>query len=68
VAGFPEAFIPYSVEMFHWRTIMARTSVDATSVLKSMAKEVQSVDSGVAIGISGTLEASLSEFYPRAAI
>src|SRR2546430_17194879 len=42
---------------------MARTSVDATSVLKSMANEVQSVDSGVAIGISGTLEASLSEFY-----
>ena len=60
---FPEAFIPYSVEMFYWRTIMARTSVNATSVLKGIAKEVQSVDSGVAIGISGMLEASLSEFY-----
>ncbi len=60
---FPEAFIPYSVEMFSWRTIMARTSVDPASVLKSMAKEVQSVDPGVAIGISGTLEASLHEFY-----
>jgi putative ABC transport system permease protein len=60
---FAEAFIPYSVEMFYWRTIMARTSVDASAVLGSMAKEVQSIDSGVAIGISGTLEASLREFY-----
>jgi putative ABC transport system permease protein len=60
---FPEAFIPYSVEMFYWRTIMARTSVDVSAVLGSVAKEVQSVDPGVAIGISGTLEASLREFY-----
>jgi putative ABC transport system permease protein len=28
-----------------------------------MAREVQSIDPGVAIGISGTLEASLREFY-----
>jgi ABC-type antimicrobial peptide transport system permease subunit len=60
---FPEAFIPYSVQMFSWRTIMARTSVDAASLPKTMEKEVQSVDSGVAIGTSGTLEASLREFY-----
>jgi putative ABC transport system permease protein len=60
---FPEAFIPYSVEMFYWRTIMARTSVEAAGVLKSMAQEVQSLDSGVAIDTSGTLEASLREFY-----
>jgi putative ABC transport system permease protein len=60
---FPEAFIPYSVEMFYWRTIMARTSVDASAVLGSVAKEVQAIDPGVAIGISGTLEASLHEFY-----
>jgi ABC-type antimicrobial peptide transport system permease subunit len=30
-----------------------------------MAKEVQSIDPGVVIGISGTLEASLHEFYRR---
>src|SRR6266850_2606018 len=42
---------------------MARTSVDATSVLRSMAKEVRSTDPGIAIGTSGTLEASLHEFY-----
>ena len=60
---FPEAFIPYSVQVFSWRTIMARTSVDASAVLGSMAKEVQSIDPGVAIGTSGTLENSLREFY-----
>jgi putative ABC transport system permease protein len=42
---------------------MARTSVDAASVLGSMSKEVQSTDPGVAIDTSGTLEASLHEFY-----
>jgi putative ABC transport system permease protein len=60
---FPEAFIPYSVQVFSWRTFMARTSVDAASVLGSMSKEVQSTDPGVAIDTSGTLEASLHEFY-----
>jgi len=60
---FPEVFIPYSVQMFSWRTIIARTSVDAVSFLKTMEKEVQAVDSGVAIGTSGTLEMSLREFY-----
>jgi len=60
---FPEAFIPYSVQVFSWRTIMARTSVDASAVLGSMAKEVLSIDPAVAIGTSGTLENSLREFY-----
>ena len=60
---FPEVFIPYSVQMFYWRTFMARTSVDAASVLRSMAKEVGSTEPGVAIGTSGTLEAPLHEFY-----
>jgi putative ABC transport system permease protein len=60
---FPEAFIPYSVQVFYWRTFMARTSVDAGAVLGSMAMEVQSIDPAVAIGTSGTLEASLHEFY-----
>jgi len=59
----PEAFIPYSVQVFYWRTFIARTSVDASAVLRSMAKEVRYIDPGVAIGVSGTLEASLREFY-----
>jgi putative ABC transport system permease protein len=60
---FPEAFIPYSVQMLAWRTFTARTSMDAASVLRSMEKEVQSIDPGVSIGTSGTLEGSLREFY-----
>ena len=60
---FPEAFIPYSVEMFYWRTIMVRTWGDANAALGGMAREVQAVDPGVAIGTSGTLENSLREFY-----
>jgi predicted permease len=60
---FPEAFVPYSVVSYSWRTFMARTSVDAASVLKGMAKEVQSIDPSIAIGESGTLESSLREFY-----
>ena len=60
---FPQVFIPYSVQVFSWRTFMARTSADAASVLGSMSKVVQSIDPGVAINTSGTLEASLNEFY-----
>jgi len=60
---FPQAFVPYSAQVFSWRTFMARTSADAASVLGSMSKVVQSIDPGVAINTSGTLEASLHEFY-----
>ena len=60
---FPQAFIPYSVQVFSWRTFMARTAVDTASVLGSMSKVVQSVDPGVAIDTSGTVENSLHEFY-----
>jgi predicted permease len=59
----PEAFVPYSLNVFYWRTFMARTSVDAASVLASMGKELQSIEPGVAIGVSGTLEESLRQFY-----
>jgi predicted permease len=59
----PEAFTPYSLNVFYWRTFLARTSVDAASVLGSMEKELQSIDPSVAIGVSGTLESSLREFY-----
>jgi putative ABC transport system permease protein len=59
----PEAFMPYTLQVFYWRTFMARTSVDAASVLGPMEKELQSIDPSVAIGVSGTLESSLREFY-----
>jgi putative ABC transport system permease protein len=59
----PEAFTPYSLQVFYWRTFLARTSIDAASLLGSMEKELQSIDPSVAIGVSGTLESSLREFY-----
>jgi predicted permease len=60
---FPEAFISYSVQVFSWRTFMARTAVDAASVLGEISKVVQSVDPGVAVDTSSTVEASLHEYY-----
>jgi putative ABC transport system permease protein len=59
----PEAFIPYSVQVFYWRTFLARTSIDAASVLGAMEMELQSIDPSVAIGVSGTMESTLREFY-----
>jgi putative ABC transport system permease protein len=59
----PEAFTPYSVQSFYWRTFLARASVNAAPVLGSMEKELQAIDPTVAVGVSGTLESSLREFY-----
>ncbi len=61
--SFPQAFVPYSVAGFNWRVFMARTSVDPGSLLKNMGQEVRALDPGVQISTSGTLEASLQEFY-----
>jgi putative ABC transport system permease protein len=61
--SFPQAFVPYSVAGFNWRVFMARTSVDPGSLLKNMGQEVRALDPGVQISTSGTLEASLREFY-----
>jgi putative ABC transport system permease protein len=60
---FPQAFVPYSVAGFNWRAFMARTSVDPSSLLKNMDQEVRALDPGAQISTSGTLEASLKEFY-----
>jgi putative ABC transport system permease protein len=61
--SFPQAFVPYSVAGFNWRIFMARTSVDPGTLLKNMGQEVRALDPGVQISRSGTLEASLKEFY-----
>jgi putative ABC transport system permease protein len=61
--SFPQAFVPYSVAGFNWRVFMARTSVEPGSLLKNMGQEVRALDPGVQISTSGTLEASLQEFY-----
>jgi putative ABC transport system permease protein len=61
--SFPQAFVPYSVSGFNWRAFMARTAVDPNLVLKNIGHEVRAIDPGVQISTSGTLEASLQEFY-----
>jgi len=61
--SFPQAFIPYSVAGFNWRIFMARVSGDPGLLLKNMGQEVRAIDPGVQISRSGTLEASLKEFY-----
>ena len=61
--SFPQAFVPYSVAGFNWRVFMARTSVDPGRLMKNMSQEVRALDPGVQISTSGTLEASLREFY-----
>jgi len=61
--SFPQAFVPYSVAGINWRLFMARTSVEPNSLLKNMGQEVRSIDPGVQISTSGTLEGSLQEFY-----
>ncbi len=61
--SFPQAFIPYSVQGFSWRTYMVRTAVDPNSLLQSIGKEVRAVDPSVGITTSGTLEGSLQDFY-----
>jgi predicted permease len=60
---FPGVFIPYSVQAFSWRTFMVRTAVDPGSFLKSIGQELHTLDPSVQVIKSGTLEASLREFY-----
>jgi putative ABC transport system permease protein len=60
---FPEVFIPYSVQGFSWRTFMVRTAVAPNSFLKGIGQEVRTLDPGVLVVKSGTLEDSLREFY-----
>jgi predicted permease len=61
--SFPQGFVPYSVAGFNWRVFMARTSVDPNSLLKNMVQEVRTLDPGVQISNSGTLEGALRKFY-----
>jgi predicted permease len=59
----PQAFIPYSVQGYSWRTYMVRTATDPTLLLKTVSQEVQAIDPDLAIAASGTLEGSLRDFY-----
>ena len=60
---FPQAFVPYSIQGFSWRTFLARTTVDPNSLMKSVREVVRVIDPNVGIATSGTLEGALKEFY-----
>jgi putative ABC transport system permease protein len=62
-ADLPQAFIPYSVQGYSWRTYMARTALDPALLLKAVSQELRAIDPNVGIATSGTLEGSLRAFY-----
>lgn len=59
----PQAFLPYSIQGFSWRTFLARTSVDPESLLNSTREAVWAIDPRVGISASGSVEQSLRDFY-----
>jgi len=59
----PQAFVPYSVQGYSWRTYMARTASDPTLLIKTVSQEMGAIEPGAWISTSGTLEGSLREFY-----
>lgn len=59
----PQAFMPYSVAGYSWRSFMARSAVDPNLLLKTFGRELRALDAGVEIAESGTLESSLHKFY-----
>jgi len=59
----PQAFIPYSVQGYSWRTYMARTTANPTLLLKTVSQEMRTIEPNAWISTSGTLEGSLRAFY-----
>jgi len=59
----PQAFMPYSVAGYSWRSFMARSAVDPNLLLKTFGQEPRDLDPSVEIAESGTLESSLHKFY-----
>jgi putative ABC transport system permease protein len=58
----PEAFVPYTITGMFERGVLVRTSVEPLSMLKSVREEIWSVDRGVALTFTGTLEDYLRRF------
>ena len=59
----PQAFIPYSVQGYSWRTYMARTASDPTLLVKTVSQEMRAIEPNAWMSTSGTLEGSLRAFY-----
>jgi len=58
----PEAFLPYTITGAFERGVLVRTSVEPLSMLMSVRREIWSVDRGVALTLTGTLEDYLRRF------
>jgi putative ABC transport system permease protein len=58
----PEAFVPYTITGSFERGVLVRTSVEPLSMLTSVRREIWSVDRGVALTLTGTLEDYLRRF------
>ncbi len=58
----PEAFIPYTVTGAFERGILVRTQSDPESLLAAVRREIWTVDRGVAITMTGTLNGYLRQF------
>jgi putative ABC transport system permease protein len=59
----PQAFLPYTVAKYSWRSFMARSAVDPNLLLKNISQELRAIDPSVEISKSGTLESSLHKVY-----
>jgi putative ABC transport system permease protein len=59
----PQAFLPYSVQGFSFRTFLARTSVEPELLLSSTREAIWAIDRRVGISASGSIEGSLRDFY-----
>jgi putative ABC transport system permease protein len=59
----PQAFLPYSVQGFSWRTFLARTSVAPESLQRSVRDAIWAIDPHVGVSAAGSIEGSLRDFY-----
>jgi len=59
----PQAFLPYSIAGYSWRSFVARSASEPNLLLKNIAQELRTIDPSVEISKSGTIESSLRKFY-----
>jgi putative ABC transport system permease protein len=59
----PQAFLPYSIQGFSWRTFLVKTSVPPESLQRVVRDAIWDVDPQVGISAAGSIEGSLRDFY-----
>jgi predicted permease len=59
----PQAFLPYSVQGFSWRTFLARTSVGPDLLQRGVRDAIWAIDPRVGVSAAGSIEGSLRDFY-----